>query len=258
MATGFSKRNIAALAGLVLLLGAVASTAPVQAKENKRPLSDWLSAQGTTDVFFPPVPDLVGQGNCDDPPLQPLRFALSDYTGSFNAWIKSVNGPDLGTTVSGTVTEVPLADGRARVHVVTHARNALTTVWDDSVSFPGPIIFGRSAAEVAAGMTGYALGDNDMELTFINNAPGAPLPNLVFLFGNLNDPPLPPGVEVTMWRYSARAMGELRAAFGVPDGTGGRFMTSQTGMFGVPPHGECFGFPEVFPVETMFLHQLGQ
>jgi hypothetical protein len=235
------------------------SAMPLAAGSHQRPLSDWLSQQGTTSVFFPPVPDLVGQLNCDDPPLQPTRFSLTDYTGNFNAWIKANGGPDLGTSVSGSVTEIPLADGRALVYVNTRAKNALTTVWGPTdVDFPGPLLFGRSAAEVAAGATGYALGENNMEIKFINTAPGDPLPNQVILFGNL--PGILPGQELISWRYTARAQGELRAAFGVPDGTRGRFMTSQTGLLDMPPHAgdTCFGLPDVFPVETMFLQALGK
>jgi hypothetical protein len=144
------------------------------------------------------------------------------------------------------------------VHVNTRATNALTTVWDASVSFPGPLVFGRTAQEVAAGATGYALGENNMELKFINTAPGAPLPNQVILFGNL--PGLLEGQELISWRYTARAQGELRAAFGVPDGTRGRFLTSQTGLIDMPPHAGdmCFGSPDVFPVETMFLQAIGK
>jgi hypothetical protein len=160
------------------------------------------------------------------------RFALFDYTGNFAVWILLNGGPDLGTTVSGTVTEESMADGRAGVHAITHARNALTTVWGISESLPGSVIFGRSAADVADGAMGYALGENDRAL---------------------------PGQEPVEWRYTARAKGELRAAVGVPDGTRGRFMTSQTGLFRMPPHGEgvCFGFLHTFPVEIMFLEALG-
>jgi hypothetical protein len=104
---------------VVAMVAMVTAGTPVGAGQgesgNQRPLSDWISQQGNTAVFFPPVPDLLGWGNVDDQPLQPLRFALVDYTGQFNEWIKDNGGPDLGTTVSGTVTEHALADGRARV-----------------------------------------------------------------------------------------------------------------------------------------------
>jgi len=247
--------NALAVVLVAVLFGATALAGPAV----QRPLSDWLSAQGTTSVFFPPVPDLVGQSNCDDPPIQPPRFSLTDYTGSFNDWIKNNGGPDLGTTVSGSVTEIALADGRALIHVNTRAKNALTTVWDQSVGpFPGVIVFGRSAQEVAMGATGYALGENTLDLKFTNTAPGAPLPNQVALFGAIGG--LLPGQEMVSWRFSARAQGELRDTFGVPDGTRGRFMTSQTGLWDMPPHAGdlCFGSPDFFPVETMFLQAIGK
>jgi len=262
-------RGIAALIVLVLVLAAVASSAPALAgpggSGNQRPLSDWLSQQGTTSVFFPPVPDLVGSANGDDPPIQPPRFALADYAGVFNAYIVSHGGPDLGTTVSGTVTERPLADGRALVHVNIHTTRALTWVYDISVSFPGLLILGSSVEDVLAGGT-PALGETHLDVIFTNTAPGAVLPNLVRAMGNLcflGDCPHA-GVEVVDIRASAQVTGALHAAFGVPEGTLGRFMTSQTGFdvtactlgdphkqVGPPATADCFA------VETMFIQVLG-
>jgi len=265
-------RAIATLIGLVLVFVAIAPSSPALAVQggsgNQRPLSDWLSQQGTTSVFFPPVPDLVGWANGNDPPIQPPRFALADYAGVFNAYIKGQNPSiDLGTTVSGTVTERPLADGRALVHVNVHTTRALTWVYDISASFPGELILGSSVEDVLAGHT-PALGETHLDVIFTNTEPGAALPNLVQALGNLCFDPLfncpPAGVEVVSLRFSAQVTGELHAAFGVPEGTLGRFMTSQTAFdvtactlggpskqVGPPDTADCFS------VETMFIQVLG-
>jgi hypothetical protein len=264
------RRTAATRLAAVLLAMAIASAAtPVSAQSgNQRPLSDWLSQQGTTSVFFPPAPDLIGWANGDDPPIQPPRFALADYAGVFAAYIHSVNPAiDLGTTVSGTVTERPLADGRAMVHVNLHTTKALTWVYDISQSFPGELILGSSPPDVLAGRP-PALGETNLDLLFTNTAPGAPLPNLVQATGNLcflgNCPPA--GVEVVDLRFSAKVTGALHAAFGVPEGTRGRFMTSQTGFLVTtctlnPSEAKFAGYPlatpDCFPVETMFVQVLG-
>jgi hypothetical protein len=273
-----SATRLAAVFVVVLVaVVIVAASTPVTAGQgqsgNQRPLSDWLSQQGTTSVFFPPVPDLVGWANGDDPPVQPPRFALADYAGVFAAYIRSVNSAiDLGTTVSGTVTERPLADGRAMVHVNIRTKNALTWVYDISQSFPGELILGSSALDVLDGQP-PALGETHLDVIFTNTAPGAPLPNLVRAMGNLcfesDDHPVadcpPAGVEVVDLRFSAQVTGPLHAAFGVPEGTRARFMTSQTGFQVTtctldPSHAKLVGpqaTADCFPVETMFIQVLG-
>ncbi|MCI0589662.1 MAG: hypothetical protein L0323_22835 [Planctomycetes bacterium] len=253
-------RKNAAYAGLstalALVLGGpfLAGTALAQGGPATRPLSDWLAGQGSTSVFFPPAPDILGWSNTEDPPPTPLRFALVDYAGVFADYILANGGPDLGTTVSGTVTEQELPDGRARVRVRVQATNALvwcTDLLDPLGNFPGATLFGASPADVLAGANA-SVGTCSLGLVFINTAPGATLPDLVQVTGNL--PGAPPGVEFESIQFSASAIGELRAAFGVPDGTPGMFHTSQFGNVTTPPTGPT---PDAFPVETMLLQPLG-
>jgi hypothetical protein len=223
---------------------------------NLRPLSDWLVTQGTTSVFFPPAPDILGVANSDDPPITPLRFGLIDYAGVFAAYLQLQSGGsiNLGTSVSGTITEQALADGRARVRVNLHTTNALVWVTDPGPNFsnfPGPALLGNSVADVLLGAA-PVLWDCSLEVRFTNTAPGAPLPNLVIAAGNLGPPP--PGVEIEHIRFQASAFGPLHAAFGVLEGTAGLFFTSQTGNFETPPMGPT---PDSFPVETMIIKVAG-
>jgi hypothetical protein len=144
---------------------------------------------------------------------------LFDYAGVRARQILARGGPDLGTTFSGTVTERPLADGTAEVHVVLHTDNAFA-IGRDLITFA--ILFGHSVPQVVAGAD-VAIGSCDYDLTFVNAAPGAPLPDLAtttMTFKSL--------------LFRGRAEGTLRATFGVPDGTPGRGYVVQNGLLEVP------------------------
>jgi len=100
-----------------------------QALSTQRPLSDFLSAQGSTSDFFPPFPDYIAWTNNDPQTL----FAAIDYTGSAAAYLAGHGGPVIATQVTGSVSERPLDDGRAEVTVNVFTKNALT--W--AVGLPG-------------------------------------------------------------------------------------------------------------------------
>jgi len=175
-----------------LLLGVLTDgnlrPASVQAAQDaavQRPISDFLNAQGTTMVFNTPVPDQIGWTN--NPLVQnkpPARFALFDYAGLANAFLVSQGHASLGTETDGTITERPLADGRAEVSVILHTTNALA--WVSSNEMPtdvntNPTLFGNRAVDVLGGAT-PALGDSVLRVVIKNTAPEAALPDLVDAF----------------------------------------------------------------------------
>src|SRR5262245_52798106 len=109
-----------ALAVLFLAMIAInsANVAAVQATQVvQRRLSDFLNAQGT-DSFFncckPPVPDYIGWTRPFSTPAKDQRLALVDYAGVANGWLVKNGYPSLGTTISGSITERPLPDGRSK------------------------------------------------------------------------------------------------------------------------------------------------
>jgi hypothetical protein len=67
------------LAAQLIALAIMVAATPVAAGQgqsgNQRPLSDWLSQQGTTSVFFPPAPDLVDWSNTDAKLVGPKNTA---------------------------------------------------------------------------------------------------------------------------------------------------------------------------------------
>ncbi len=213
-------RSLIAAVALAITTGIVtASAAP-------RPLSDFLSAQGSTNFFVPPVPDFIGWGSSFANP--PVLFASVDYAGLAATWLQNNGGPSLGTTVTGDVNERRLSDGRAQVVVNVDFTKALT--W--AFQFPGdfataPLIFGYRAQDLAAnpGLT-PGLSTGKLQVKFKNTAPGAPLPDLIaFILGTAA-----PGQELVSIAFRSDGLGPLRAPFGVAEGTPGKCVVTQTGL----------------------------
>jgi hypothetical protein len=194
-----------------------------------RPISDFVSAQGTTSIFIPPVPDYIGWTTPEG------RAGSVDYAGVANNWLMANGLPQgLGTTTDGTITERSLADGRAEVSVLLHTKNALTYVFQcNSVSplscdFANDVVlFGHRAQQVALGADA-ALGDSFLNVVFKNPAPGLPMPDVVA--NNFCIGPNSADCELVSLSIHANANGALRAAFGVPDGTPGKAIVAQTGV----------------------------
>jgi len=204
-----------------------------------RPLSDFLSTQGTTSVFIPPVPDYSGTS---DPALN--IFALIDYAGLAAQWLVDNGGPSLGTTVDGTITERALNDGRAMVTLHIRTTNALSWAIEGFEFATAPEIFGNRAQDVLLGAE-PALANSVFRFEFINTAPGAPIPDLVVALA-LGMPP--PGFELRFYGFHCVALGPL------PDGEPAQMVDTQTGVFF--PNGQPFEF-DVFPAEHIFIHAVG-
>jgi hypothetical protein len=262
---------------ILLLLGMLTigdlGPGPVQAAQGpavQRPIEDFLDAQGITMVFNAPVFDQIGWANANDPSLHnlpPPRFALFDYAGLANDYLISHLYPSLDTTTDGTITERPLADGRAEVSVILHTTNALT--WASSPvqpvppvpNPPGPenknlTLFGNRAADVLNGAT-PALGDSVLKVVFNNTAPGAPLPDLVnaFQLGNAL-----PGQELVSIAFRGTATGPLHALAGLgPEGTPGLCLVVQTGLdFTKTFNPKSRPGVDHFPAELVELRRIGR
>ena len=195
-------------------------------------------------MFVPPIENFFGWG---DPANG--RVASVDYAGLADEWINSESGGAIsfGTEMRGTVTERPMADGRARVHVTLHTTNALTWVAADG-DFNGTLLFGHRAPDVLGGGQEPALGSSFLHIDFINTAPGAPLPDMLQIAAFPE-----PGQEFFSFilMFHSNAAGELRAAFGVPEGTPGQAIVAQAGLFMTPFIGQ--GVQDGFPVERIEL-----
>ena len=191
--------------------------------ETKRPLSDFLTAQGTSgSSFFPPVPDYVGWASSDF-----VTFALVDYAGLANKYIEDSGAKSLNTQVTGQVRECALADGTARVTVKLVTANALgfaQSIADLSATIPPfdfantDTKFGAKAVDVAAGAEA-AKGTAKLTTTLTIAGPGEPLPD--FLDVNFTEDYKPASLD-----FHSTTIGRL------PDGQRARLIVEQVATQG--------------------------
>jgi hypothetical protein len=248
-----------------IVMGMMFSMPVVMAKNNTdgntvlRPIEDFLAAQGTYCIadgmggcllFVPPDPNFLGWNSEFDSP--PVLFAGVDYAGLAE---EAYNGnlPQM----SGTVTERPLKDGRAEVTVLLHTKNA--NAWVIELDLSGdlldqvankPTLFGHRPYDVSQG-AGQALGDSFLHVDFINDSPGALLPDLIQL---VNFPTAKQ--ELKFMGFSTNAKGPLTSEFGVAEGTPGKCTVAQTGLF--MTHGKGQALADSFPAEDIHLRAIGR
>ena len=215
---------------------------PNAAGTRQRPFSDWLNAQGS----------LLNAGNCASSVLGWLTpdfvtFARADYSGKIGDCITSHGGPVFTPEFSGTVTEHDLPDGRAEILVIHHFANTYVVARDNTQptppGIPAPAILGFNATE----LFGHpelpsAVARGTIQVKFIIDHPGDPLPDLS---------------TINLLSLSARFQGSgpLRAAFGVDEGTPGKVVVSQTGLFNIPGQGD--GVADSFPAELVRVFKAG-
>ena len=218
--------------GLSLALLAVAVFAtvnPSAAQTTNRPLSDFLSTQGTTTQYFPPVPDFIGWTNNNPPTL----FAAVDYAGLVAKYLAAHGGPSLGTTITGGITETRLADGTYEVVVTTNTRNALAWACDVSNIFTNPTLFGSRGSELAANPNlPYALVNASFKVTFITTSAGAPIPDITG----------PVAYNLKNMKFSASGSGP------VPGGGTAKLSVIQSGVFNTQGKGAT---ADAFPAENV-------
>lgn len=267
IARGAKPALLALALGLIAFTGA--SYSSVKAVQTmQRPLSDFINAQGTTMCFTPPAPAQLGASS--DLDKSPVRFALVDYTGLTAKYLFNNFGIALGTSVTGTVNERPLSDGRALVTVNLHTKDALAwainfdPTGSSSQFNSNPLLFGYRAQDLIANPAlRPALADVHFRVVFTIPAPGTPLPDLVCLNQGPDCPnvaPCPQGFELDFLSVEASATGPLHALAGLgPEGTTGRLVVTQTGL--IKPaikNGFKGALSDAFPAESVDLHRLGK
>jgi hypothetical protein len=206
---------------LVVLLVVCTTLLTARAQTVERSLDEWLATQGTFCFpdgaggcvqFVAPLPNQLGVGDQEE-----NSCAYVDYAGLANDYIEAQSGGaiSLGTTVTGSIKERTTSAGSAEITVRLVTSDALIFAVSGCNLASGPILFGRRAQEVLAGAT-PALADVTLIAKYTTPTLGAPLEDLV----KLNSFPSTHEL-LNEVRIDADGSGELRAAFGVPDGTPG-------------------------------------
>lgn len=204
---------------VISIFAVTISSIPVAAASEEsvshRPIEDLIVTQGTYNGNF-----LSWINN------EYVVEISVDYAGLDNEAIIAGGGDDLGTTITGTITEKQLADGTTLVRISLHTKNALTRAIDWDI---GDYIFGSTVAEVLDGAHA-SLGDCKFDMTYITTAaPGSPMPDLLQMayYGI-------PGYSIVNVNFVATSKGELNEAFGVEQGTPGMARTTQSANFNAP------------------------
>lgn len=256
-----SRRASARGFAVVAAVAVMGSFGPAIAQADERPLSDFLNAQGTTSNFWSPFPDYLGWQNnstlvSSSGKAFQCRFAAIDYAGLSARYLKDHVGLDLGTTVSGSVHERLLADGRAEVSITLHTTNAVTFAQTCDNYGPGnPSAFGEQQTDLLGNpYLEPGLSMVNFLLVFKNTAPGAPLPDIVCLYGVTD---CPAGFELVSLYMRANGSGPLHYSSGYQEGTPGHLVVTQTGIFRSAP----FTSPnsrisyDAFPAERVDWHR---
>jgi hypothetical protein len=219
--------------GLCLALVAVAGFAtvnPSTAQATDRPLSDFLSTQGTTSTFDAPIPDFWGWTNNNPQNL----FAGVDYAGLAANYLLTHGGRNLGTTLTGGITETLMANGTYEVVITVNGKNV--NAWVSPL--PGnvatdPTVFGnRPSALLTNPNTPVALVNTSLKITFIATVAGAPIPDM--------SGPVPYTLKNV--KFSASGPGPLA------DGSTGKLKVIQSGLFNTQWKGAV---SDGFPAETI-------
>ena len=253
---GFN-RSFAALAVALTTLFVVGVLLPggdafAQGTTTQLPISDFTSAQGTTNVFFPPDPDLTAWSGR---PPEYLRLGWMDYAGAADRYLVSIGKPSLGTTTSGSFTRSDIGGGLVEYSVQLHTDNALAWCVSLFPDFTLTDLFGAHAFEVAAGAT-PALGHCDLAVVWRQNA-GTPIADIT---ASTNVDPgkyAPPGFQMVSMNFRGTASGPLHAASGLgAEGTPGYMVIAQINS-NLQSIGKGKGNADAFPAEVMDLHAVG-
>jgi hypothetical protein len=224
-----------------LTMSSTVVAAPSGKGVSHRPIEDLIATQGTYDGNF-----LSYINN------EWIVEASVDYAGLDNQAIIAAGGDDLGTTITGSITEKVLVDGRTLVRFSIHTENALTRAIDWNI---GDYIFGSTVDEIINEGAHASLGSCKFDMTYITTAPpGSPMPDLLQMayYGI-------PGYSMVKVQFVATSMGELNSEFGVPQGTPGRVHLTQSANFYAP--GQWHNHPSLpwsWPAGTVDVKQIGK
>src|SRR6185295_9460307 len=114
-------------------------------------------------TILPPIGDFWGWTAPPPREKAPVNYVggnggVCDYANIAGAWLADNGGPDLGTTVTGSVTKRRLKDGRILISVHTVTTNALSFGFrietPDFGDFAAdPLLFGARPVDVLNGAT---------------------------------------------------------------------------------------------------------
>jgi hypothetical protein len=242
--------NLTRLVALLILVAGATLIAPLPADAASAvqlPLSLFLSAQGTTNGYLPPVPDYIAWTG--RPPDYP-RLGSIDYAGLANNSLVAQGGTSVGTQISGAFLR-RLYGGKYQYELDLYTTNAISFMLPNPSPPPqssAPLLFGARVQEILAGAA-PALGDCHFRFVWRESKDGF-IPDAFGLITGV----LPPGFELVEISFRGTASGIVHAAAGVNEGTPGTMVISETGLFQTQFQGAT---GDGFPAEVVDLHATG-
>ena len=230
--------------------GYTAGATRVQARphDQQRSITEFINAQGTfcapeawgvppgaivvngCIIYVPPVANFGGWGTLKTTSWCPVGIPLAsvDYAGLANDYIVSQGGASLNTTFSGSVSEHSNSDGTGDVTVNLNTKNALAWGGCDPNGSPSgfdfataTLMFGNQAPAILGAAT-PALANSQLQIKFSEPQVGARMPDFLEIG-------VTPGYNLESEKFHAEADGPLQSAYGVPGGTAGHLVITETG-----------------------------
>ena len=232
------KRQKTFLLSFTFALLAIFSAVETHAGARQRPFSDWLDAQGSVlnpaTCYSPTVFGFMNQ--------EFTTFGFADYSGKIGDCITSHGGPVFNAEFSGSVTERDLPDGTAEILVNEQFTNTFAYALDATTPPFGPLLGYRATSLFGQPDHPVGTASGMLQVKFLIPYPGAPLPDF-------------PDAYLLSVKGRINGEGPLRASFGVPEGTPGKFVVSQTGLFDISGRGR--GILDGFPAELVRVFPAG-
>jgi len=206
------------LAALGLLMMAPGSVTAAGNGTTQRPVQDFLDAQYAN---LPYIIDFVSGST------GALEYrSRVDFLGVIANLVAAPNGADFESTYDGSVTERVRSDGKTEVHVIVRGHHVCGTVFDGVTPSVAATVWGQIPLYAIANDLPMSFCDSHFELTYATDDP--PGSDLAWFVGLLAFPE--EGQEIIDLKVHASGVGELREAFGVPDGTPGMMTMHSMGL----------------------------
>jgi hypothetical protein len=169
------------------------------------------------------VPDFVGWGDPITDDYSVIRWISVDYNGTSAQYLNS-KGLSIPTSVTGSIKETQMTDGRAKVTITLHTENALTFAFTSNLSADwskDPLDFGYRPRDLVKNQSLQpALGTSDLSITFYNPAIGSPIPDLTDLVNYHPD-------QIADLSFVSNSTGTFHAPSGFTEGTQGTVANHQ-------------------------------
>lgn len=216
--SGARRILVGTLAAVGLLMMAPGSVTAAGNGTTQRPVQDFLDAQYANPAFG--IDFISGRAGA------PEYTSRIDFLGVIANLVAAPLGADFESTYDGSVTERVRSDGKTEVHVIVRGHHVSGTIFDGFPPSVAGTVWGYIPVYAIQNGLPMSFCDSYFEMTYAtNDPPGSPLAWFVGILAFPEE-----GQEIIDLKVHASGIGELREAFGVPDGTPGMMKMHSMGL----------------------------